>query len=203
MRLPDSAHAARPWRIHEFAADFELEDVWQLPTPGGRNDLPRLVRQFTDEDDAELSGFAARTLFAIRWEIGKLFDWDAEADGVGARVSTLRDRLPQDLLDGPRGPDFALIPFRSVYQTDDEWVAELANRTVHGLLHIGWVHDGDDRYHAQMAVLVRPNGALGKAYLAGIKTIRRVLVYPELIRSIGRRWARQSHRATATPTGGE
>ena len=35
MRLPDAAHTDRPWRIHEVARDFRLEDVWALPTPGG------------------------------------------------------------------------------------------------------------------------------------------------------------------------
>jgi len=35
---------------------------------------------------------------------------------------------------------------------------------------------------------VKPNGLLGKAYMTGIKPIRRTLVYPELIRSIGKEW---------------
>ena len=39
MRLPDAAHTSRPWRIHEIAGDFRLEDVWALPTPGGPDDL--------------------------------------------------------------------------------------------------------------------------------------------------------------------
>jgi hypothetical protein len=43
MRLPNTAHTSRPWRIHELAPDFRLEDVWALPTPGGPDDLPRLV----------------------------------------------------------------------------------------------------------------------------------------------------------------
>jgi hypothetical protein len=41
-----------------------------------------------------------------------------------------------------------------------------------------------------MAALVKPNGRLGRAYLAGIKPIRRTIVYPRLIRSIGRNWPR-------------
>ena len=36
MRLPNSAHESRPWRIREIAPDFILEDVWALPTPGRR-----------------------------------------------------------------------------------------------------------------------------------------------------------------------
>jgi hypothetical protein len=44
MRLPKTAHTSRPWRVHEFTGDFELEDVCELPTPGGRDDLARLVK---------------------------------------------------------------------------------------------------------------------------------------------------------------
>ena len=40
MRLPNTAHTSRPWRIHDIAPDFELEDVWALPTPGGPDDFP-------------------------------------------------------------------------------------------------------------------------------------------------------------------
>ena len=45
MRLPNTAHTSRPWRIHELTRDFRLEDVWALPTPGGPDDFPRLVQQ--------------------------------------------------------------------------------------------------------------------------------------------------------------
>ncbi|MFV0134951.1 hypothetical protein ACLGIH_17245 [Streptomyces sp. HMX87] len=39
MRLPVTAHTGRPWRVHEVAGDFRVEDVWALPTPGGPDDL--------------------------------------------------------------------------------------------------------------------------------------------------------------------
>ena len=52
MRLPDTAHTARPWRIHELTRDFRLEDVWALPTPGGPDDFPRLVQVATELDPA-------------------------------------------------------------------------------------------------------------------------------------------------------
>lgn len=190
MRLPNAAHTAQPWRIHELTSDFELEDVWALPTPGGPDDLRRLVRQFASDDDDELSAVVIRTLFAVRWKLGALLGWDRPRAGLGKRVRSLRERLPDDLRSGPRGPDLQAVPFTSVYQTDDEWVAELANRTVHALLHIGWVPDGAGGYRGQMAALVKPNGMLGEAYMAAIKPIRRTLVYPELIRSIGRNWPR-------------
>ncbi len=196
MRLPKTTHTSRPWRVHELTEDFELEDVWELPTPGGPDDLARLVQQFTSAGGDPL---VLRALFALRWKLGELFGWDKPGSGVGERVRSLRERLPADLLEAPRGPDLRAVPgrtevdgppiFSSVYQTHDEWVAELSNKTVHAVMHIGWVpNDSGSGYHAQMAVLVKPNGRFGKAYMAAIKPFRYALVYPLLLRSIGRRW---------------
>ena len=55
MRLPNSAHTSRPWRIHEFTRDFRLEDVWALPTPGGPDDFPRLVQMMASSDPSQSS----------------------------------------------------------------------------------------------------------------------------------------------------
>ncbi|MFF3338598.1 DUF2867 domain-containing protein [Streptomyces flavidovirens] len=200
MRLPKTAHTSRPWRIHEIADDFHLEDVWALPTPGGPDDHARLVRQFTTPDTDHASPVSSpvpRLLFAIRWKLGALLGWDKPDTAIGARVRTLRDRLPTDLREGPRGTDIATLPFTSVYQTHDEWVAEMANRTVHGVMHIGWVPDGAGGYRGQMAVLVKPNGLFGAVYMAGIRPFRYLGVYPALIRSIGRRWQANSGERSA------
>jgi hypothetical protein len=141
MRLPSAAHTSLPWRIHELTRDFRLEDVWAVPTPGGREDFARLVRLIAAGHPSEGSP-VARTLWAIRWKIGKLFGWDRPETGVGRRVPTLRERLPVDLREAASGPDFDALPFRSLYLLDDEWAAEIANQTVHGVLHLGWVSDG-------------------------------------------------------------
>ncbi|MFF3090696.1 DUF2867 domain-containing protein [Streptomyces nojiriensis] len=188
MRLPKTAHTSRPWRVHEIAGDFRVEDVWALPTPGGPDDLARLVRQFAGGTGDPVPSPVARALFAIRWKLGKLLGWDDPAGGVGTRVPTLRDRLPADLRAGERGPDPRSVPFTSVFQTHDEWVAESANRTMHGLMHIGWVPDGAGGYRGQLTVLVKPNGRLGALYMLGIKPFRYLGVYPALLRSIGREW---------------
>lgn len=52
MRLPNSAHESRPWRIHEIAPDFVLEDVWALPTPGGAEDFDALLELMASSDPA-------------------------------------------------------------------------------------------------------------------------------------------------------
>jgi hypothetical protein len=188
MRLPDTAHTSRPWRIHELTRDFRLEDVWALPSPGGPDAFPQLVRGIASSDPSQGSSIAVRTLWAIRWKLGELLGWDAADAGLGSRVPTLRDRLPADLRGAPPGPDFEALPFTSLYLLDDEWAAEIANRTMHGVMHIGMVPDGTGRYRGQLAVLVKPNGLLGTAYMAAIKPFRHLIVYPRMIREIGRTW---------------
>ncbi len=192
MRLPDTAHTSRPWRIHELAPDLRLEDVWALPTPGGPNDFPRLMRLMASFDPGRGSSRIVRALFAIRWKLGELLGWDAEDAGVGSRVPTLRDRLPEDLRDSRQGPQSETLLFSTLYVTEDEWAAEIANRTVHGVLHVGWVPDGAGGHRGQMAVLVKPNGRFGTAYMAAITPFRHLIVYPLMMRDIGRKW-----RATA------
>ena len=196
MKLPNTAHTSRPWRIHELTGDFRLEDVWALPTPGGPDDLPRLVAQFASTDPSQSSSAAVRTLFALRWKIGGLLGWDGPGTGVGSRVPTLRDRLPADLRDAPSGPDFPALPFESLYQLEDEWAAEIANETMHGVMHVGWVADEAGRYHGQMAVLVKPNGLAGNAYMAAIRPFRYLLVYPAMLRQVEREWRARAGDAT-------
>jgi hypothetical protein len=201
MRLPNTAHTSRPWRIHELTRDFRLEDVWALPTPGAADDFPRLVQNFprlmreatAADASQEDASRAARALWAIRWKLGELLGWDDPDTGLGARVPTLRDRLPADLRDGPTGPD--LHRFTSLYLLDDEWAAEIANRTVHGILHLGWVADQRGGYHAQMAVYVKPNGLLGTGYMAAIKPFRHLIVYPSMLRQLERTWRRYQSSA--------
>jgi len=200
MRLPNSAHTSRPWRIHAITQDFELEDVWALQTPGGKDDFHLLVEGLAESDPgAQSPSRLARALWAIRWKLGELFGWDDPDTGVGTRVATLRDRLPADLRDGPSGPSFAAVPFTPLYLTDDEWAAEVANKTVHGVMHLGWVPDGAGGYRGQMAVLVKPNGLFGKAYMAAIRPFRHLIVYPPMMRQIGRAWRERADEPTPAP----
>jgi hypothetical protein len=185
-RLPNTAHTSRPWRIHELTRDFRLEDVWEMPAGGGPDSIPLLVKMVVSGDSARSSSHLVRALFAIRWKLGALLGWDTPDDGVGSRVPTLRDRLPVDLRDAPAGPDFKGLPFTPIYLLDDEFAAEIANRTVHGVMHVGLVPDGEGGYRGQMAVLVKPNGLLGNLYMAAIRPFRHLIVYPQMMRNLER-----------------
>jgi Protein of unknown function (DUF2867) len=190
MKLPNSAHTSRPWRIHELTRDFRLEDVWELPGRGGLDDFPRLVRLIASADPSQGSSRTVRTLWAIRWKLGELLGWDDPDTGLGSRVSTLRDRLPADLRDAPSGPDFDALPFTPLYLLDDEFAAEIANQTMHGVMHLGLVPEQAGGYRAQMAVLVKPNRLLGTAYMAAIRPFRHLIVYPAMMRKGWDLWER-------------
>jgi Protein of unknown function (DUF2867) len=188
MRLTNSAHTSRPWRIHELTPDFRLEDVWELPGRGGPDDFPTLVEVIASLDPSKGSSRVARALWELRWKLGALLGLDRPAAGLGSRVPTLRERLPADLREIGSGPDFDALPFTPLYLLEDEFAAEVANRTMHGVMHIGRIPDEAGGFHAQMAVLVKPNGLLGNAYMAAIRPFRHLIVYPAAMRDGARAW---------------
>lgn len=188
MRLPERAHTSRPWRIHEFTGDFEVLDVWATPTPGGPDDFPRFVELWSSYDPSTSRSFAVRNLFAVRWALGDLLGLDAPDSGLASRVPSLRGHMPADLLATASGPAGEALPFRWLYMLDNECAAEIANKTVHGVLHMGWVPDGRDAYRGQLAILVKANGVAGQAYLAFIRPFRHFLVYPAIFKELEQRW---------------
>jgi hypothetical protein len=117
MRLSNTAHTYRPWRIHELTRDFRLEDVWALPTAGGPGDFPLLVHGIVSGDPSRTTSRATLALWSIRWKLVALLGWDSPDAGLGSRVPTLRDRLPADLREAG-GPDFDALPFSSLYLLD-------------------------------------------------------------------------------------
>jgi hypothetical protein len=201
MKLPNTAHTSRPWRIHELTRDFRLEDVWALPTPGGPDDFPRLVQLIASGNASRGSKGAARALWVIRLKLGELLGWDdgPDADPMAEQRPSLRDRLPADLRAGPSAPPARKLAFTPLYLTADEWAAEIINRTVHGVLHLGWVPDRPGRYHGQLAVYVKPNGPFGTAYMTAITPFRHLIVYPEMTRQLARTWSTPALAPAAAP----
>ncbi|GAA2986250.1 DUF2867 domain-containing protein [Actinokineospora diospyrosa] len=186
-RLDTADHATLPWRIHEITADFRLEDVWAFRTPGaGPDDFPTMLAKL--RAPGEDQPLLARSLFKARWKLGELFGWDRESHGLGSRVTSLRDRLPDDLRKAPRGLDNPSMPLKAVYELDNECARELANNTVHAVMHLSWAQRPDGEYELRMAVLVKPNGWWGRAYMAAIAPFRHLVVYPAMTRQWERAW---------------
>jgi hypothetical protein len=199
VRLPNNAHTSHPWRVHEFTGDFAVEDVWSFRTPGaGPGDFPVMLAAMGEHGGLKNQPQPARFLYNLRWKIGALLGWDKPSEGVGRRGVSLRDRLPDDLRDAPRGPDNANMPLKAVYELDTEAARELANATVHTVMHLGWVQGANGDHELRMAVLVKPNGWFGRLYMAAIAPFRYLIVYPALTRSWERAWRERHHRGRRT-----
>jgi Protein of unknown function (DUF2867) len=191
MRVPNSEHESVRWRIAEITPDFRLEDVWMLPAHGGREDFGPLLELMASLDPARGESAATRLLFSIRYRVGGRFGWDdatRELAIPGNPEKTLSARLAADLRDTATNANRSSYGFRALYRTDDEWAAEVSNRTVHAVMHLAWVEKGEGRYQGQMAVYVKPRGRFGAAYMALIRPFRRRVVYPALLRQIERAW---------------
>jgi hypothetical protein len=201
-RLPNSVQESRPWRIHEITPDFILEDVWALPTPGGGEDFEALLELMASSDPANSSSLPTRVLWHVRDRLGRLLDLGgisapagSNGDDAAGRLPipgtgevSLAERLPDDLRNTAADLDFGSLPFVPLYRTDVEFAAELSNRTVHAAMHLAWIDQSKGHYQGQMAVYVKPRGALGKGYMALIKPFRHWIVYPALLRQTERAW---------------
>jgi hypothetical protein len=205
MKLPNAEHECRPWRIHDLVPDFTLEDVWGLPTRGGQEDFQDLLDLVGSFDPSSTESRPSRFLWSFRDRLGRWLDLgeistavDGEAPGElpipRATETSLRDRLPADLRGTAAGFTFGSLPFVPLYRTDREAAAEVSNKTVHGVAHLGWIDLGDGLYEGRMAVYVKPRGAFGRTYMALIKPFRYWIVYPALMRQMERAWDTRPRR---------
>jgi hypothetical protein len=201
MRLPNNEHESHGWRIEEIAPDFRLEDAWALPAEGAVDDFDALLEVLTALDPADSQSRLAHALFSLRHSLGKWFGWDERpsASAKDGAESTLRTRLPEDLCATTTGATIGsrefggLVAFKPLYRTNVEWAAEIYNQTVHGVLHVAWVEQGEGVFRAQMGVYVKPRGWFGRTYMAAIAPFRYLIVYPALMREVERAW--NSHLA--------
>ncbi|WP_323740573.1 DUF2867 domain-containing protein [Mumia zhuanghuii] len=199
MRISRAEHLNRAWRIHELLSDFTLEDVWAQPEISGpAADFERVVRLATASNPAKSPHGPTRFLWQVRDLLGRWFDLGGisaphEPAGLaipGTAERTLAGRLPWDLIGTADGVRFEHLPFVPLYLTADEFAAEISNKTVHGVMHLGWVPRAGGSFHAQMAVYVKPRGLLGDAYMAFIRPFRYLIVYPALERQSAKTWRR-------------
>ena len=173
MRIPGEVHRSRPWRIHEMARGFRLEDAWALPVHGRADQFPEFLEMIRSFDPANADSAPARLLWRVRDRLGTWLDLgeiSRPAEGAG-------------------DTRFEALPFVPLYETDDEFAAGITNRTVHAMMHLGWVDLGAGDHRAEMAVYVKPRGLFGQGYMALIRPFRHWIVYPALMRQIERQWA--------------
>lgn len=206
------AHCERPWRVHTLAPDFELLDLWTIaldadPTRGetfgdflrvfttaGANHWPVYSLRPTSLADvlhaARIVGAVA--LLELRRWLGRVLALDADRNLKipGRNEIRVRARLTDD----DRGRDLGTFPamvggaFEPVYAFADEALLEIANRTIHALLHLSWVETAAGRRGVVLAVYVKSRGWQSRAYMALIRPFRHAIVYPAWLAHLTRTW---------------
>ena len=93
--------------------------------------------------------------------------------------------------------DFLAQLFVPLYR-NDEFAAELSNRTIHAVMHLAWAEQASGDYQGPDGRLRQTRGWLGCAQMAFIKPFRYLVVYPALMRYIERAWNRRVPTAVGT-----
>ncbi len=192
MRLPSSAHYSRPWRIHELTPDFQLEDVWALPTPGGPDDFPRLVALLAARDPERDSTGITGLLMAVRLRLGRLLGWDDADTGLGTRVPSLRTGCRRTCARSRSRTRSRSSP--STGSTTKPRRRSPTGRCTASCTSAG-CRTGPAATVVRWPSWSNGTGCSGRCYLAAIKPIRHLIVYPAMLRRIERSWRDSAEHA--------
>lgn len=197
MQIKTSEHYKQPWIVHDLLADFEVEDVWQFPVKlEKKHTIPLFQNQlFLAMEQLSQKGLPG-LLFRFRFFLGTLFGWDKPVDPtvITLKAGSIRERYAhQYKLETSELLPVGEAEFEPVYEKKEESLAEISNATVHAGLHLSKVQNGE-KYTVQMAVYVKPKGTFGKFYMALIKPFRLAIVYPAMMRLVGKHWAQYLER---------
>ena len=176
-----------PLRVHAFLEYVPLHDVWavDLPRPRSGITLDEFRRGVASACLCTPSP-VVRVLVGVRLFVGRFFGWDrTPSEGTSA---TFADRLtPADRARSlaPAGIREGL--FRVVYRFENEQLDEVINRTAHAAALSALVETANS-YRFYFAVYVRNVGRLTPLYMALIDPVRKLIVYPSLLRSVRTSW---------------
>ena len=180
-----------PLRAHQFLAGVPLHDVWAVDLPSPRPGIT--LDEFLRAANEQLFTLTpvVHGLVGLRLLIGRLFAWDRPRPSTpNTAAPTFAGRLtdadrarsltPAGVRDGP---------FSVVYRFENEKLVELINRTVHAAALSALV-ECKNGYRFYFAVYVLSVSRLTPFYMAVIDPVRKLIVYPSLLRSTRANWER-------------
>jgi hypothetical protein len=192
-----------PLRVHAFLAGVPLHDVWAI-------DLTRMRSGITLDEFLRTAGTRSqvscdccenyrsrkaslltrspvvRILLNIRFFAGRLFGWDREPASTAWETFTTRlTSADRSRSLAPAGTREGL--FRIVYRFENEQLLELINRTAHAAALSALVETAYG-YRFYFGVYVQNVGRFTSVYMALVDPVRRLIVYPSLLRSVRGSW---------------
>ena len=178
-----------PLRVHQFLSGVPLHDAWAVDLPSPRDGIT--LQQFLRITNGQVLSPSpvVRGLLNLRFLVGRIFGWDRPRASTQAALTfagrlTDTDRARSLVAAGVREG-----PFRVLYQFENEKLVELVNRTVHAAALSALVEQANS-YRFYFAVYVRSISSLTPLYMATIDPVRKLIVYPSLLRSIRSNWER-------------
>lgn len=184
-----------PLRVHDFLAGIRLHDVWAVDLPRVRSGIT--LQEFLSVGNTRLVSCSpvVRTLVNMRLALGSIFGWDREP--AANAWETFASRLTTaDLAKTLAPPGRREGMFRMVYRFENEQLLELINRTAHAGA-LGALVETASAYRFYFGVYVHDVSRFTPIYMALIDPVRKLVVYPSLLRMVRRRWG-NAFRANRT-----
>jgi hypothetical protein len=176
-----------PLRVHSLLAGVPLLDAWVVDLPRNRAGVTLDEFLRAAKGRRRTVSPAAHALTAIRLLLGRVFGWDREpatfAWETFATRLTANDLSMSRVLAGTYDGSF-----RVVYRFQNEQLLELMNSTVHGAM-LSALFETSTAYRFYLGVYVRKVSSFTPIYMALIGPLRKLVVYPSLLRSICAAWA--------------
>jgi hypothetical protein len=194
MRVDPAEFRACPLRVHALLHDVPLEDVWAIRLRGGG-----AGRTIQDVRAVFIAGvgaapFMVKGLFRLRGRIGALLGWDRQrpawdAESYVHRLSAA-DRARSTAAPGTPDGRLSLL-----YRFENEQLSERRNGTVHGFSSLS-IRPTPGGYLAYWAIYVQPVHQFTRLYMGAIAPLRRLVVYPSIIRKVESAWAERYGRVS-------
>ena len=189
MRITPDEYKALELRAHSLLADVPLHDVWAIDLPGhSRGRTIEDLRALLAVEKLRIRNPLAKLLFALRAWLGRIFQWDRMPPQAPDK-SFLHKLSSSDLAASLVPPGTADGPFRILFVSARESIAEIHNSTVHAFSVFALV-ERHVSYRLYWAIYVRPIGRITSWYMRLIDPFRRLIIYPAVLRQIRAAWSR-------------
>jgi hypothetical protein len=186
-RASPEEYARLELRAHALLAGVPLHDVWLVDLPAAARGCTLVeLRERVSLARIASSNAAVRCLFRLRAWLGTLFGWDREPARAPAQ-SFLHRLTPDDRERSLLAPGTPEGPFRVLFVSPRESIAEIQNATVHAFSVFALV-ERDARPRLYWAIYLLPVSRLTAWYMRLIDPFRRAIVYPAALRAIQRAW---------------
>ncbi len=201
MRVDPAEFLSMDLRVHTFLDDVPLHDVWVFHLRGGGEGRTLGdVWEAVSERPRRMPNPVVLALVGVRVAAGRVFGWDDDPGGDDGAVTgdeseprlspaSYAHRLTEaDKARSLEPPGRGGGPFRTIYTFERESLSEIMNDTVHAFFAEALV-PAENGYTLYRATYVKRTGWLTLVYMTAIDPFRRLIVWPNMVRTVEEAWA--------------